>query len=125
MFAIRITIIYFASVFSLMSLVSEMLAWLNSNSRAVQTIATVVLVLVTWRYVVLTRKMIEETRKEKEAPRIQELVNLVMNPIKNIAKSNLEELNKRNYGVQLFQTRNKNSNAPTIQTRPISFRKVI
>ncbi len=96
MFAI--TVIYLVGVFGLMSLVSELLMWLNSNSGAVQAIATVVLVLVTWRYVKLTRIMVEESRKGKEAPRIQELVNLVMNPIKNMAKSNLEELNKRNYG---------------------------
>ena len=74
------------------------LAWLNGYSGAVQAIATIILIGITCGYVILTWKLVKDTRRERESPKIEELVNSLITPLKNIARSNLEFLEKREYG---------------------------
>ncbi len=82
---------------SLVSEISEVIMWLNNNSGAIQAITTFILVIVTSIYVKLTKEMVDELKKENKSRKIQDLVNCVINPIKNSAKSNLEKLEKGQY----------------------------
>ncbi|WP_236609667.1 hypothetical protein [Archaeoglobus sulfaticallidus] len=89
---------------AIMVSISRAIDWLNDNSGTIQAIATIILVIVTYKYVRLTRELVNETRREIQSKRMEELVNKIMIPLKEHAKANYEDLANREYGYK-FRTK--------------------
>ncbi|MFO7968423.1 MAG: hypothetical protein R6U44_12585 [Archaeoglobaceae archaeon] len=82
---------------SWLELVVNVTELLNQNSGAIQALTTVLLVIVTIAYVYLTKKGLDESRREKQAPKMEELINEILVRLKTSAEANVKDLPRKKY----------------------------
>lgn len=74
------------------SVISSFLTGITSN---ITGLATVVLAIITWKYIGITKKILDEQIKLRKIAAIEKKLERVLNPIENALKEFIDKYNKR------------------------------